>query len=206
MNRKVGNVLKSEELAIIVEENMDKVQVGDLYANERKLYSALSIPKDSDAKMTQKVVGGYFNWEKTGSLNKNKKVSKEIRITKVNKHFHYTDGRKNNGGAHNITYGPIIKPALVNYEYGEFITYRQIDKKIYGFKKFELESYHRKDDKYVPDNKHEIAYKDQLYNYLKSITETALDGINPLHTPAILIPEVMSFPILDNRGRVYGLD
>lgn len=160
--------LEREEIVEFIKKNLHKINVGDIFPKQTKLYSALDIPieKKGGNKTIQAVVSLYIKWELS------RPPSKEIRITEIDESPEYEDKRKDNGGARNIKYGPIIKPALLQYNYGEFTTYREIDEKIYGFKKQDVTV-----SSHFGDNNRRRKYKDELYKCLKDITDSALDGL-----------------------------
>lgn len=160
--------MKKEELFPIIEENLANIYLGQTFSTETKLYKALNLPmkKGDGNKTLREAVLIYVKWE----LSDPEGHSRKIVVTSINATPSYVDGRINNGGAHNVKYGPIIKPALLNYQYGDFITYKQICTRIYGFSENDIA--------YSSDtNKRIKRYKDNLYSKLKAITNTALDGL-----------------------------
>ena len=160
--------MKKDELFSIIEENLSNIYIGQTFSTETQLYRTLNLPlkKGDGNKTLRKAALLYVKWE----LADPEGHSRKIVITHINTTPDYTDGRINNGGAHNIKYGPIIKPVLLNYQYGNFITYKQICTRIYGFSENDIT---------YPSNanKHVKKYKDNLYSKLKAITNTALDGL-----------------------------
>lgn len=166
---KIGDTtMKKEELFPIIEENLANIYLGQTFSTETKLYKALNLPmkKGDGNKTLREAVQLYVKWE----LSDPEGRSRQIVVTSINATTDYVDGRINNGGAHNVKYGPIIKPALLNYQYGDFITYKQICTRIYGFSEKEI-AYSRDTNKRIK------KYKDNLYSKLKAITNTALDGL-----------------------------
>ena len=178
------------ELTTLIEQNLSYISIGDKFSTATKLYKALSIPIDnkSDKKTIRSVISLYVKWEKTGSLNRNGKTSNEIIVTDIIPEPEYVDGRTNNKGGNNSIYSDIIKSALLHYkEYPEFITRKDIFCKIFGFKaqdilatEDESESVEAKDDEPNSDItsvKHILQYKGNIFNKLREITQTALDGL-----------------------------
>ena len=80
------------------------------------------------------------------------------------------DRRIKNGGARNLKYLPLIRPVLLSYKYRSFITYKAIFEELYCFstKEFRATS---------SDRKHVKQYKNELYNKLKEITNSALRSL-----------------------------
>ena len=169
--------MKRDLLETVISENLNKIQVGQVFATQRKLFEELNIPSDGNGdKNTKRVVKDYVKWELTGAPNKEGKKSKEIRITEIIPNPQYIDGRKDNGGAHNDVFGPILKPALLQYDYPTYITYSQIYEDVYGFKKGFFSNM-RKPDFSKNHTKHEIEYRKLCEDYLKARTKTALASL-----------------------------
>ena len=159
--------MTQKELIPIIKKNLSNISVGQRFSTETKLYKELQIPFEPNSiKTVKKAVLLFIKWE----ISRPESNSKEIIITQIIESPEYTDNRKGNGGAHNVKYTPIVKPALLHYNYGEFITYKQIDTDIYGF-----------NPKYIEPNDYEHdkvrQYKDYLYAQLKSITDSSLDSL-----------------------------
>lgn len=168
------------ELTSLIEQNLSCISIGDKFSTATKLYKALSIPIDnkSDKKTIRSVVSLYVKWEKTGSLNRNGKTSNEIIVTDIIPEPEYVDGRANNKGGNNSIYSDIIKSALLHYEeYPEFITRKDIFCKIYGFNVYEICPTEEELKSNEKNDKHICKYKDILFNKLRDITQTALDGL-----------------------------
>ena len=168
-NKMGDTTMKKEELFPIIEENLANIYLGQTFSTETKLYKALNLPmkKGDGNKTLREAVQLYVKWE----LSDPEGRSRQIVVTSINATTDYVDGRINNGGAHNVKYGPIIKPALLNYQYGEFITYKQICTRIYGFSENDIIAHSRDTNRRIK------RYKDNLYSKLKAITNTALDGL-----------------------------
>lgn len=159
--------MTQKELIPIIKKNLTKIAIGQKFSTETKLYKKLQIPFDqNNIKTVKKAVSLFIQWE----ISRPESSSKEIIITQIIESPKYTDNRKGNGGAHNVKYASIVKPALLHYNYGEFITYKQVDADIYGF-----------DPKYIDTNEYDNdkvkQYKDYLYAQLKSITDSSLDSL-----------------------------
>lgn len=155
-----------EKIVKLIEENLWKIKEGVEYATQSRLFKELGIANDGNGNNTTKnVVSLYVQWEKVDSN------SKRIRVTQVIEHPSYTDGRTNNGGAHNVKYANIVKAALLNYTYCEPITYDQLFEKVLGFNRSILKLEFSEKERWEND------YYDYFKGYLKSITKNSLDGL-----------------------------
>lgn len=160
-----------KEITDLVRTNLYKVSVGDRFATETALYKRLGIKIDQNGNKAQKkAVKLFIHWELSGKLNKKKKISKEIIVTDIIENPEIIDRRIKNGGARNLKYLPLIRPVLLSYKYRSFITYKAIFEELYGFstKEFRATS---------SDRKHVKQYKNELYNKLKEITNSALRSL-----------------------------
>ena len=158
-----------------IHENLSNIKVGQVFPTQAKLFEALGIPPDGNGNnTTRKIVKTYVDWELTGSLNKNNRPSKELRVIKINCNPEHIDRRKNNGGAHNDVFGPIIKPALLYYKYPPYITYSQIFEKVYGFPNGYFTSMNHQSLKCT---KHVLQYRKKCEEDLRGKTKTALNAL-----------------------------
>ena len=179
--------MSREKIIGAVEKNLHRLGVGQTFSTETALYRFLEIPMEkADGNKTVKaVVSLYVKWEKTGSLNRNGKPSKEIRVLEIIEQPEYEDGRKHNQGGNNEKYLPYFEPWFCRYLIGvlqeseEFkglpsITYRRVAKQFFGLDGEDSPLHQSMDAKH---RKHVDEYVRYLYSEMASVTKRALNRL-----------------------------
>lgn len=180
-----------EQVTNLIRENIGKINVGDAFNKEVDLYNELGLEGLYNAntrKTIKRYVERYLSWEKTGTLNDNGRPSNEIVITSIiDNASEYTpeDGRINNGGAHNVKYGPAFQAVLYHYFYptskSRPYTVNDINYEIY---KIEYPDFrHVQIDKYEEQYKTSYSlknlerYYDALADFIYRATKSAFESL-----------------------------
>lgn len=179
--------MNRENIIGVVEKNLHRLCVGQTFSTETALYRFLEIPMEkADGNKTVKaVVSLYVKWEKTGSLNRNRKPSKEIRVIEIIEQPEYEDGRKHNQGGNNEKYLPYFEPWFCRYLIGVLqesedfeglpsITYRRVAKQFFGLEGEDSPLHQPMDAKH---RKHVDEYVRYLYNEMAAVTKRALNRL-----------------------------
>lgn len=179
--------MNRENIIEIVEKNLYRLCVGQTFPTETALYRFLEIPMEkADGNKTVKaVVSLYVKWEKTGSLNRTGKPSKEIRVIEIIERPEYEDGRKHNQGENNEKYLPYFEPWFCQYlievlqKSEDFkglpsITYRGVAKRFFGLDGEDSPLHQSMDAKH---RKHVYEYVRYLYSEMTAVTKRALNRL-----------------------------
>ena len=179
--------MNRENIIGVVEKNLHRLCVGQTFPTETALYRFLEIPmeKADGDKTVKAVVSLYVKWEKTGSLNRTGKPSKEIRVIEIIEQPEYEDGRKHNQGGNNEKYLPYFEPWFCRYlievlqESEDFkglpsITYRRVTKRFFGLDGEDSPLHQSMDAKH---RKHVEEYVRYLNSEMTAVTKRALNRL-----------------------------